>query len=242
MFGVGYIPHHIVLGGDGEVLYSASGFNQTAIVTYINQGLENLDQDFDNDGINDDSDNCIDGHNPSQEDEDGDLIGDVCDPCNNLIWTGGDVNGDGTINLVDILRLVDIILVSSDMICSYEAGNINGDAVINILDVIGLVQMVIGGDQQQAISFLERSLSYANFMYLMNTGTIPTDKILIWPNPSNSVVNISGKGYTIIYDLMGRKVKEINLNGRYSWNTNDLSSGIYKVFNNKETTTITLIK
>ena len=76
----------------------------------------------------------------------------------------------------------------------------------------------------------------------MSTASLPTYEILIWPNPSNSVVNISGKGYTIIYDLMGRKVKEINLNGRYSWNTNDLSSGIYKVLNNKKTTTITLIK
>ena len=25
LFGVGYIPHHVIIGGDGEVLYSASG-------------------------------------------------------------------------------------------------------------------------------------------------------------------------------------------------------------------------
>jgi hypothetical protein len=45
-----------------------------------------------------------------------------------------------------------------------------------------------------------------------------------------------------VYDLMGKKVKEINLDGKYSWNTNDLSSGIYKVVNNRKVTTITLLK
>jgi len=58
LFGLGYIPHHVIIGGDGEVLYSASGYNQTAIINYINEGLEGLDQDFDNDGINDNLDNC----------------------------------------------------------------------------------------------------------------------------------------------------------------------------------------
>jgi hypothetical protein len=204
--------------------------------------LANLVLDVDADGILDGDDNCPEVHNVQQEDIDGDGAGDLCDPCNNLIWTGGDMNGDLNISITDILILVDVILGTTESQCGYEAANLNGDDVVNIIDVIRLVQLVIGGTQQQAISFLERSLSYANFMYLMNTGTLPTDKILIWPNPSNSVVNISGKGYTIIYDLMGRKVKEINLNGRYSWNTNDLSSGIYTVVNNKRTTTITLLK
>ena len=242
LFGVGYIPHNVVIGGDGLVIYSQSGFNQNTMVAMIEDGLANLVLDVDADGILDGDDNCPEVHNVQQEDIDGDGAGDLCDPCNNLIWTGGDMNGDLNISITDILILVDVILGTTESQCGYEAANLNGDDVVNIIDVIRLVQLVIGGTQQQAISFLERSLSYANFMYLMNTGTLPTDKILIWPNPSNSVVNISGKGYTIIYDLMGRKVKEINLNGRYSWNTNDLSSGIYTVVNNKRTTTITLLK
>jgi hypothetical protein len=242
LFGVGYVPHNVVIDGDGLIIYSQSGFNSNTMIAMIEEGLSNLILDFDGDGILDDDDNCAGVANSNQLDTDSDGEGDVCDACNNLIWTGGNVNGDDNIDINDILGLVDIILINSDAVCSYEAGNINGDAVINILDVIGLVQLVIGGNQQQAISFLERSLSRANFEYLMSTAKLPSDNIMVWPNPSNNMINISGSGYTIVYDLMGKKVKEINLDGKYSWNTNDLSSGIYKVVNNRKVTTITLLK
>ena len=42
LFGTGYIPHNIVIGGDGEVIYSESGFNQTAIISFINEGYNIL--------------------------------------------------------------------------------------------------------------------------------------------------------------------------------------------------------
>jgi|TARA_B110000196_G_scaffold183633_1_gene157309 hypothetical protein len=235
LFGVGYIPHHIVLGGDGEVLYSASGFNQTAIVTYINQGLENLDQDFDNDGIMDNEDNCVDGYNPNQADTDGDLIGDICDACNNLIWTGGDVNGDLNISLEDILLLVDIILGDNDSQCGYEAGNVNGDGVINILDVIGLVQRILGGSSQQAIQFLETLLDESTFNKLL-------PKLSVYPNPSNGNVNILGNGLINIYDMNGRVVEQKNINNNYLWNTSDVPSGIYFLISDYKKAKITILK
>ncbi len=91
MFGTGYIPHNIVISGDGQVLYSDSGFNQSAIINFINQALEDLDVDFDNDGINDCEDNCIENFNPYQEDNDYDGIGDVCDQCDNNVFVTGDL-------------------------------------------------------------------------------------------------------------------------------------------------------
>ena len=75
LFGTGYIPHNIVIDGHGVVLYSQSGFNQTAIISTINEALENLDAD--NDGVFNGSDNCPDVYNPYQEDEDEDGIGDA---------------------------------------------------------------------------------------------------------------------------------------------------------------------
>lgn len=235
MFGVGYIPHHIVLGGDGEVLYSASGFNQTAIVTYINQGLENLDQDFDNDGIMDNEDNCIDGYNPNQTDTDGDSIGDICDACNNLIWTGGDVNGDLNISLEDILLLVDIILEDNDSQCGYEAGNVNGDGVVNILDVIGLVQRVLGGSPQQAIQFLETLLDESTFNKLL-------PRLSAYPNPSNGNISIEGNGRIKIYDTTGKLILMPYINNHYTWKTNDLPSGIYFVVSEVSKIKVTLLK
>ena len=107
LFGIGYVPHNVVIGGDGLVIYSQSGYNQNTMVAMIQEGLSNLVLDIDEDGIMDDEDNCIDGYNPNQADTDGDDIGDVCDACNNLIWTGGDVNGD-----LDISLLVSLIKLS----------------------------------------------------------------------------------------------------------------------------------
>ena len=86
LFGTGYIPHNIIIGGNGEVLYSESGFNQTAIINFINEGLDNLDQDFDNDGINDNLDNCMENYNPAQLDDDYDGIGNICDQCDNNVF------------------------------------------------------------------------------------------------------------------------------------------------------------
>ena len=51
LFGIGYIPHNVIIGGDGEVLYSDAGYNQTAIVSIIDQALEDLPSDLDEDGL-----------------------------------------------------------------------------------------------------------------------------------------------------------------------------------------------
>jgi len=239
LFGTGYIPHNIVIGGDGEVLLSESGFNQTMILNSINEGIENLVLDTDGDGILDDSDNCIDGYNPNQADTDGDEIGDMCDACNNLIWANGDVNGDLIISLTDILILVDIILGDNDSQCGYEAGNVNGDGVMNILDVIRLVQIVMGGNQQQAIAFLEQTLQPIKFRQLTKEFT---SFVKVWPNPSNEFINIEANGNITVYDIKGKLIADLYVNGIYRWNTEGVSTGIYYVINNTKTVKVTLLK
>jgi len=246
LFGAGYIPHNVVIDGDGLVIYSAAGHNTNGITAAINEALSYLIVDADQDGIMDDVDNCPDVHNVQQEDIDGDGDGDLCDSCNNLIWVGGDVDGNSALDIFDILLLVDIILGETNTyICAEEAGDITQDGNINIMDVIGLIQIVIGGNEQQAISFLEETLTPTQFAKIMSdtpTDYLVSDKILIWPNPSNSSVNINGSGHTEIYNILGRKVKEINLSGTYIWNTKQLPSGVYNVLNNKKSTKITLLK
>ena len=52
----------------------------------------------------------------------------------------GDINGDGILNILDIVSLVNLILTGN-----YEAsGDINGDDLLNILDIVSLVNLILG--------------------------------------------------------------------------------------------------
>ena len=111
------------------------------------------------------------------------------------------------------------------------------------MDVIGLVQLILGGNQQQALQLLQNTLDPIQFKQLtQELFMIEAPKILVWPNPSNSVMNINGHGYVQIYNILGREVYENYLSGHHIWDTRDLPSGIYHLFNNGETTTVTLLK
>ena len=51
----------------------------------------------------------------------------------------GDINGDGILNILDIVSLVNLILTGN-----YEAsGDINGDDLLNILDIVSLVNLIL---------------------------------------------------------------------------------------------------
>jgi hypothetical protein len=103
--------------------------------------------------------------------------------------------------------------------------------------------MILGGNQQQALIFLQQLLDPITFKQLtQELLMIEAPKLLVWPNPSNSVMNISGYGYVQIYNMLGREVYENYLNGHHIWDTRDLPSGIYHIINKGETVTVTLLK
>lgn len=114
--------------------------------------INDMNPDIDNDGILNNDDNCVDVFNPNQEDVDGDLIGDACDPCNNLVYILGNLDGsvdsagNPNIDVYDVLTLVDFLIEGQSNECMEVVMNINGDNFINIVDVIALVQGLMSGE------------------------------------------------------------------------------------------------
>jgi len=56
----------------------------------------------------------------------------------------GDLDGNGTINIIDVVMLVNIVLGVLDPTSQQEiSADLNADSTINILDVVQLVNMIL---------------------------------------------------------------------------------------------------
>jgi len=67
---------------------------------------------------------------------------DVCGGDGSSCGLAGDLNGDGMLNILDVVMLVNIVLGYGDPLPS---GDLNGDGVLNILDVVALIYIILGG-------------------------------------------------------------------------------------------------
>jgi len=79
------------------------------------------------------------------------MIGDICDPCDNLVYILGNINGDlngieePLINIFDILTILDFLDSGLAYPCQEPAMDANGDSFVNIQDFIFLVQGILNG-------------------------------------------------------------------------------------------------
>jgi len=64
---------------------------------------------------------------------------------NNDCQEYGDINGDGTINVLDAVLIIDIILADE----FNELADINGDNYINVLDVVQLINIIFNNESIQ---------------------------------------------------------------------------------------------
>ena len=100
-------------GGKGSILIANTDLGDT---------YQSAD-DYDDDGIEDPSDNCMRDYNPQQLDSDADTVGDMCDNCIGT-WNlyqddaDGDGNGDACDDDIDGDRIL-----NSDDDCPYQWGN-----------------------------------------------------------------------------------------------------------------------
>ena len=61
--------------------------------------------------------------------------------CCSTCVTLGDINSDGTLNVLDVVSLVNLVLSGGWNLL----GDINSDGTLNVLDVVSLVNLVLQG-------------------------------------------------------------------------------------------------
>ena len=102
-----------------------------------------VDNDIDEDGICGDEDECPNDPN-NDLDEDG-ICGDLdlFPDCHNQ---SGDLNDDLTIDIQDIMLLLNIILEDLDTIsdCQLKDADFNRDQTVNISDIVGMISVILG--------------------------------------------------------------------------------------------------
>ena len=70
----------------------------------------------------------------------------------------GDVNFDGTLNVTDIITMVNFVLnTSTPTEEEFLAADINQDGILNILDVIGVVSEILGTTFRGAVEYLMKN-------------------------------------------------------------------------------------
>jgi len=61
--------------------------------------------------------------------------------------TAGDINDDGSLNVLDVVILANAVLTGEDL----PSGDINGDGVNNVLDIVGLVNNILNGPSYEQL-------------------------------------------------------------------------------------------
>ena len=67
------------------------------------------------------------------------------DPCDGQ--AAGDANADGTVNVLDVVSIVNHILAGGNGLedCDLDAADFNGDETVNVLDVVAIVNLILAG-------------------------------------------------------------------------------------------------
>ena len=124
--------------------------------------LENDGQDYDNDGLcdsgdpDDDNDGSIDTNDSNDNNQFicSDLDADGCDDCSSGVFNPeddgcmfmqGDLNLDNSINILDVVAMVNIILGSIDpSSLQLNLSDLNNDSFTNINDIVLLINIIMG--------------------------------------------------------------------------------------------------
>lgn len=85
---------------------------------------------------------------PSVATQDGDVmvrLGNVVVAIAEKQGLKGDVNGDGNVNLIDIMKAAQYVYVDSSLTINMSNADVNGDGVVNLIDIMKIAKIVYPG-------------------------------------------------------------------------------------------------
>ena len=96
----------------------------------------------------------------------------------------GDVNGDKTVNVVDVAGVVNLILGNNITGLNKKAADINGDNIVNVVDVAGVVNIILGQPANSRTLLLAPSANKTS-LYIDDIDLVPGETKEVKVNLNN---------------------------------------------------------
>ena len=96
----------------------------------------------------------------------------------------GDVNGDKTVNVVDVAGVVNLILGNNITGLNKKAADINGDNIVNVVDVAGVVNIILGQSANSRAILLAPSANKTS-LYIDDIDLVPGETKEVKVNLNN---------------------------------------------------------
>ena len=171
------------LSSDGEVIYIADSNGNTVIDFAFGPQMEDVSMSWN--GTDYVADYC-----PSPGDDN-----EFCGPC-----LDGDVSGDGLLNVLDVVIMVQAIV--NQTTDTLSCGDVSGDDIINVIDVVQLVQIIVNSRVNDATSATLNIKS--NNVSIDANGYIGGVQMTLF-HGNNFSLDLTDKAYVADYNTQGNE-------------------------------------
>ncbi len=133
------------------------------------------------------------------------------DPCDGQ--AAGDANADGTVNVLDVVSIVNYILAGGDGLddCGVASADYNEDGTVNVLDVVGIVNLILSGGGRAADATDATMIQTGNSVNISAEGYIGGVQMTL-SHGSDFSIELTDNAYVAEYRTNGNSTMLIVIN------------------------------